>query len=564
MAGFNPDRQRRNVAQAVEDDVHEIPMDEVQWLNIQDNISQSADPFAAEADDIRKFDGLSANTKRQVTREMQKFQRGSNGNERAGSKKHDDAFITGYDILNVVTPPYNLDYLAQLNEVSAPHYSAIKAKVANIVGLGYDFVESPDTRELLDKTEGEDKTQKLRRKLARGKQDLLDWLDDCNQEDDFVETLIKVWTDYETTGNGYLEVGRRVDGAVGYIGHIPSTTMRVRRDRDGYVQIIGKNITFFRHFGEKTADPIGNDSRPNEVIHLRKYAPTNNYYGVPDIVAAKGAIAGNEFSSRFNLDYFEHKAVPRYVVVVKGGNLSTTSKQSILEFFQTGLKGQNHRSLFVPLPADEEGKKASFEMKPVEAGIQDSSFNNYRKANLGEILMAHRVPISKVGLAEGVSLAVARDADKTFKEQVCRPEQRIFEKKLNRIIKEKTDVFLLKLNELSLTDEDTQSKIDERSLRWETAVPNEIRARQGLPGLPGGDSPVGMMSIAKLTADTSIKTTQMSGEARAASTGATASGASEAKTQATAARTRDQNRSATSPDSSGEARQAKGEGRAQG
>jgi PBSX family phage portal protein len=565
MAGFNPDRQRKHVAKVADDE--EVTFDEVAWLNIQDRLtSKTDDPFAQEADDIRKYSGLSASTKRQVTRELQKFHRGSNGNERAESKKADDAFINGYDILDVVTPPYNLDYLAKLNEVSAPHYSAIKAKVANIVGLGYDFVESPDTRELLDKTEGEDKTQKLRRKLAKGKQDLLDWLDDCNQEDDFVETLIKVWTDYETTGNGYLEIGRRVDGAVGYIGHIPSTTMRVRRPRDGYVQIIGKNITFFRHFGLKTSDPIGNDSRPNEVIHLKKYAPTSNFYGVPDIVSAKGAIAGNEFSSRFNLDYFEHKAVPRYVVVVKGGNLSTTSKQSILEFFQTGLKGQNHRSLFVPLPADEEGRKASFEMKPVEAGIQDSSFNNYRKANLGEILMAHRVPISKVGLAEGVSLAVARDADKTFKEQVCRPEQRIFEKKLNRIIKEKTDVFLLKLNELSLTDEDTQSKIDERDLRWQTAVPNEIRARKGLPGLPGGDQPVGMMAMAELTANTSIKTTQMSGEqqAAAAATGAAASGASEAKTQATASRTRDSARSASSPDSSGEARQPKGEGRAQG
>jgi PBSX family phage portal protein len=467
-------------------------------------------------------------------------------------------------------PPHNLDYLAKLNEVSPIHYSAIKAKVSNIVGLGYDFVESPATRELIDKTEGEEETVKLRRKLAKGKQQLLDWLDNCNQEDDFVETLIKVWTDYESTGNGYLEIGRKVNGEIGYLGHIPSTTMRIRRDRDGFVQIIGKNITFFRHFGEKTNDPIGSDGRPNEVIHIKKYSPTGNYYGVPDIVSASTAIAGNEFSARFNLDYFEHKAVPRYVVVVKGGNLSATSKQSILEFFQTGLKGQNHRSLFVPLPADEEGKKTSFEMKPVEAGIQDSSFNNYKKANLGEILMAHRVPISKVGLAEGVSLAVARDADKTFKEQVCRPEQRIFEKKLNRVIMEKTDVFLLKLNELSLTDEDTQSKIDERDLRWGVAVPNEVRARRGLTGLPGGDKPVSVMAQLELTSQTSIKTTQMSNDTQketaamkpTAGTGAT--GSSEVRTQANASRTRDSARSAAASDSAGEARQPKGEGRAQG
>lgn len=519
-------------------------------------ISDTPDPFSQSADEIRKFSGLSPNFKRSASRQLTKFHQGTGENISAGSKKKDEDFITGYDILNVVNPPYNLDYLAKLNEVSSPHYSAIKAKVANIVGLGYDFVESPGTREMLDQIDEEEKTQKVRRKLARGKQALLDWLDSTNQEDDFVETLIKIWTDYESTGNGYLEVGRRLDGEIGYIGHIPAVSMRIRRDRDGFVQIIGRHTTFFRHFGTNTSDPIGNDSRPNEVIHIKKYAPTNNYYGIPDIISAKTAIAGNEFSSRFNLDYFENKAVPRYVVIVKGGELSTQSKTNILEFFQTGLKGQNHRSLFVPLPADEEGKKASFEMRPVEAGVQDSSFNNYRKGNLNEILMSHRVPISKVGLAEGVSLAVARDSDKTFKEQVCRPEQKIFEKKLNRIIKEKTDVFLLKLTELSLTDEDTQSKIDERELRWGVAVPNEIRVRKGLPGLPGGDKPVSVMAQQEATNAVQLKTSQMTASARA-------SGGSEQRTQANATRTRDAERSSNSPDTSGEARQPKGEGRAQ-
>ncbi len=54
------------------------------------------------------------------------------------------------------------------------------------------------------------------------------------------------------------------------------------------------------------------------------------------------------------------------------------------------------------------------------------------------------------------------NADKTFKEQVCRPAQMILEKKLNKIFEEKTDALTLKFNELTLTDEDTQSKIDER------------------------------------------------------------------------------------------------------
>ena len=44
-------------------------------------------------------------------------------------------------------------------------------------------------------------------------------------------------------------------------------------------------------------------------------------------------------------------------------------------------------------------------------------------------------------------------------------------KKINNIFDEKTDALLLKFNELTLTDEDTQSKIDERYLRMQVDLP---------------------------------------------------------------------------------------------
>lgn len=495
-------------------------------------LADETDVFSKSVDEVRKMDGLTPALKRKATREIQKFQRGTGG---ARTKREERDELTGYNLFEVVVPPYNLDYLAALYEKSSPHAAAVKAKVRNVVALGYDFVESEGTKEKIDELEGsEEKLKKLRRKLARAKNTLMQWIDSCNEEDEFSETLIKVWTDYESTGNGYLEIGRKNTGEIGYIGHIPATTMRIRKQRDGFIQMISNRAVFFRNLGDdETPDPIGNDPRPNEIIHFKKYTPTNGYYGVPDIIAAMTAVTGNEFSARFNLDYFENKAVPRYVIVIKGGNLSPRSEQQILEFFQSSVKGKNHRTLYVPLPPDEQDKKVSFEMKPVEAGTQDSSFNNYRKGNLNEILMAHGVPISKVSMAEGVSLAAARDADKTFKEQVCRPDQRILEKKLNKIIRELTDVFVLRLNELSLTDEDTQSKIDERYLRLGTYLPNEVRARKGMPGIKGGDKPV-----------------EMSPQAKA-----------EQKAQAGNTRRRDQERDGNAPDTDGEARNPKGEGR---
>ena len=95
-----------------------------------------------------------------------------------------------------------------------------------------------------------------------------------------------------------------------------------------------------------------------------------------------------------------------------------------------------------------------------------------------------------------------------------------------------TDAMDLKFNELSLTDADTQSKIDERYLRFQVITPNEIRVRMGMVPREGGDVPVDL-----------------------------AAQSAEIKAQANQSRTRDQERSANSPDKSGEGRNAKGDGR---
>ena len=517
-----------------EDNGQEIQISNaMDWVKFNSPVvEKSNDPFTIEGEQLQKVGGLSPAFRRKMNRDLQKRFAGIDGTETQQNLLAQA--VTGYAMFDLIEPPYNLEYLSKVYEISPYNYAAVNAKVANIVGLGFDFIETRRTIEAMDGIENEVQLERARRKLNRLRQDLHQWLEDCNEEETFKETLIKFYTDIEATGNGYLEIGRTSAGKIGYIGHIPAKTMRVRRIRDGFIQLLYGKAVFFRNFGDQeTPNPIaGGLDRPNEIIHIKKYTPMNNYYGIPDIVAAANAMAGNEFAGKYNLDYFENKAVPRYIITVKGAKLSSESERKILEFFQVGLKGKNHRSLYIPLPADSADSKVEFKMEPVEAGTQDSSFNTYRKMNRDEILMAHRTPINKIGTPEGINLAAARDADKTFKEQVCRPAQDILEKKLNRLISEMTDALEIKFNELTLTDEDTQSKIDERYLRFQVLTPNEIRLRMGLVPRDGGDEPVDLQAQA-----------------------------AEVKAQALQSRTRDQNRSANSPDKSGEGRNAKGDGR---
>jgi hypothetical protein len=144
--------------------------------------------------------------------------------------------------------------------------------------------------------------------------------------------------------------------------------------------------------------------------------------------------------------------------------------------------------------------------------------------------------MTKVGAGEGLSLAAAKEADKGFKEQVTRPAQDALEKRITAIVAEKTDMFKFAFNELTLTDEDTQSKIDERYLRMKVIVPNEVRSRLGLTAIPGGD-----------------ETVQLTGQQ-----------ASEQTAQASGNRRRDQERQNNQADEGDTgARNAQGEGRQQ-
>jgi PBSX family phage portal protein len=417
---------------------------------------------------------------------------GQNVDRTVGSKKINpgQVYRNGYGIFDLITPPYNLYELSAYYDTSFANHAAIDAKVSNTVGIGYKFDMTTETMMKLESMDNESNKEKAKRRIEQLKIQMSDWLEDLNDEDSLTKTLEKVVTDMQATGNGYIEVGRTVTGEIGYIGHIPSTTMRVRRLHDGYIQIIAGTITYFRNFGANNPNPVTEDPRPNEVIHLREYSPLNTFYGIPDIVAAMTSLQGDLMAARYNIEYFENKAVPRYIITVKGAKLTADAEDRLFRFFQTGLKGQSHRTLYIPLPGDSEGNKIEFEMHPVENGVQEASFSQYRKQNRDDILMAHQVPLSKLGGVDSSALSAAMSQDRTFRDQVCAPLQEQIEKAINKIVKEKTDVVKLSFNQVSLIDEIAQSQIYDTYVKDQVLVPNEVREAIGYPQRDGGDEPV--------------------------------------------------------------------------
>ena len=377
----------------------------------------NSDPFNKSWDELKDLSGINTNFKRKTTRAENKFEKAINniptnrmgqvvgeyartagvratGIDGVETKQINpgEVYRNGYGLFDVITPPYNLYELANFYDTNFANHAAIDAKVANTVGLGYRFETAPDVVIRMETMENETAMNKARKRLERIKAEAIEWLESLNDDDSFLTTMEKIDLDLESTGNAYLEVGRTVTGDIGYLGHIQSTTMRVRRIRDGFTKIIGGQVIYFRNFNATNPNPITEDNRPNEVIHFKAYSPLNTFYGVPDILSAYMSLKGDQLASQFNIDYFENKAVPRYIVVVKGARLDSESEDRLFRFLQTGLKGQNHRTLYVPLPADQDGNKVEFEMKPIEANVQEASFNDYHQKNRDDILMAHQVP----------------------------------------------------------------------------------------------------------------------------------------------------------------------------
>ena len=465
----------------VDDPEDGVEIDELSYVQVLSKIENN-DPF-----NQVKTSQLSSKMKRKFYNLQKKL----TGYGETGTKYIDPEALDGYSLYDVVTPPYDLDTLAGLYDQSAIHNSAINARAMNTVGLGFEFVETTKARRRIEKTQGDtERLARVRKSLQDEKQRLEDIFENLNDEETFLETMVRVWLDVMTVGNGYLEIGRNMDGSIGYIGHVPATLVRVRRKRDGYVQIAKSNkiqAVFFRNFqDDETEDPLNQDNNPNELIHFKIYSPNNTYYGIPPAVSAAAAIIGDKYAKEYNIDYFENKAIPRYAIILKGAKLSAKSKQELVNYFRNEVKGRNHGTLVIPIPSSI-GSDADIKFEKLEAGIQDASFDKFRKSNRDEILVANRVPAPKVGVYDNANLAVSRDADKTFKTQVIGPDQAVIEKKINKIIGEFTDLLLLKFKRIDLVDDEMQSRIHDRYLRTEVITPNEVRGHLGFPEREEGD-----------------------------------------------------------------------------
>ena len=164
---------------AMQSEIEEPLIQEISLSKAQTSspISVESDDFKMASSDALKLNGLSQNFKKNVSRKISKalITAGgqiveAEGNMYSGDNATSKQIIPdkyGYGVFDVVEPTYNLIALSKIYELSGPNFAAINAKASNIVGLGYQFMETRKTNDAIDAITDDKQLERARRKLNK-------------------------------------------------------------------------------------------------------------------------------------------------------------------------------------------------------------------------------------------------------------------------------------------------------------------------------------------------------------------------------------------------------------
>ncbi|MDI6840443.1 MAG: phage portal protein [bacterium] len=401
-------------------------------------------------------------------------------NKSASKQLPADMFTDSYNQHGLVQPLYNPEALARILELNTYHYRACKTKARDVAGLGWQIIP------LVDKPNESMQTM------------LEDFFSDLSEP--VSKTFDKVMFDYEAIGYGAAELTRvdyKHDGEPADLVHIPAHTLRVHRDGNRFVQVRGSKTRWFKRIGFehdvdfetghiKELGSLAPERRATEIFWVVNYTPRSDYYGLPDVIPALGAIHGDAARRDYNIAFFDNWGVPAYAVFITGnfdpGELDEDGKsefeKSIEEHFNE-LSKSPHSTLIMSIPTIDGRGEVEIEFKPLSVDVKEASFRLYRKDNRDEVLAAHGVPPYRMGIAETGSLGgnTAQESTEIYKRSVVEPRQEMLEGLINKHILydgfEAFD-FEFKFAEIDTSDEKHDMEIAIKLFDKAAMTPNQL------------------------------------------------------------------------------------------
>lgn len=365
---------------------------------------------------------------------------GNKVGESASQQMLEDPF--GNYLRGLVEPPFPLESLTYLAEMHPVHGSALEQKSTDVIGAGWEWEAVEGMKDEVGGDVTADEQQR---------NELEDWFTSLSgDETTMAELLYAVEIDFETTGQGYLEVARKPDaglgkGEVGQVYHAPSQTIRWHKSGKALAQERMSKLVWFRRWG-MTQDDDGvelpmiaassgyrttdEEKAANELLVFRKTSRRSSWYGIPTYVAAIGWVTLAIAARDYNILFFQNSREARWAVVLENIDDDPDLLDEIEQAFKVGLKDP-HRNIIVPIVGD---GKVTFQRLSQDG--QDMSFDKLMAHCNDEILVAHRMPgdrvgLSKVGALGGSSAGVTNEV---YVEGVVTPGQELMATRMRRFI----------------------------------------------------------------------------------------------------------------------------------
>ena len=280
-------------------------------------------------------------------------------------------------------------------------------------------------------------------------------------------------------GNSFAYISRSASG-------LPIALERLRPDLC-YLMRDPQNQPFYKYWSGKvtgenaSADIINRTFRPYDILHIVGPGADGMLGEAPihrmrDLIGMELEL--QEFTSRF----FANNCRPAGVLSMPG-RLSAEGANRLREAFarvHSGAQGAGKVAIL------EEGLKYD----AISTNAKDSDLDSMKKFCRQQIAAAFNVPSHRVGDNDGVSYSSAEQANAVFVQSTLAGWAARLEQEVNRkLIKRGDDVTTrISFDDLLRGDMSTRFSAYAVAVTNGILTPNEIRAREGLPAVDGGES----------------------------------------------------------------------------
>ncbi|PER24637.1 phage portal protein [Bacillus cereus] len=362
-----------------------------------------------------------------------------------------------YAVNEIIEPPYRIEDLQQIRENSTILGQCIDAYKRNIAGFGHEMKYKQDDNK---------ETPEMRAEWTLVDTEIIPLF---SFEKPFKEILETSIDDKETTGNGYIEAIRNLEGKPAELINMLPQYMRVTRKDDKpqevtylingkevkrkkrfrrYVQRVGSVDTYFKEFGDprflnketgEFSDVSLGEKNATEVIHLKI---GNGPYGIPRWVSHVVHMVGARKAEELNLRYFKQGRHIPMAILLKNGILSEESEAALTDYV-SNVEGEDnqHKYLLLQVENADEGvvgdtqPNIDIELKSLADVLQnDALFLEYDEKSRQKVQSAFRLPDVYVGYIRDFNRATAESVREITEEQVFEPERNSLEFIINSVL----------------------------------------------------------------------------------------------------------------------------------